>query len=267
MEMRYTMAHPLDGARLKIVRAKQHLESFNEEAGRYIDANPPKVVTKVEGDCISVEGVITSEPPPPFACIVGDFVTNLRASLDYIVWELTVLAGRSLSVGQMRKVTFPIATDQASFTKANGTADHLSRICGIPAAAMSVIESVQPYHAGYEAMGALDSLVRTDKHRTLLLCASLVENIGGYSIYCRDELIETGVSDGLVRMKINLATRGESLAGTTSEDYRMKMDGKPTIFVSLKDFPSPGETTNTRILQKILECVANIVPRFDVFFK
>lgn len=72
------MTHPLDGARLKVVRAKEHLKSFNEDAWRYVSTDPYDVVSKFEGDIICVEGVVTAEPPPALACIVGDFVTNLR---------------------------------------------------------------------------------------------------------------------------------------------------------------------------------------------
>src|SRR5438552_626830 len=161
----------LDGAKLKVVRATEHLKSFNEEAWRYVSAEPYEVVLQRNQDYISVKGVITTEPPPALACIIGDFVTNLRASLDYVAWELAAKTGSALSDGQKRGITFPIAADQAGFSKTNGTADHLQRICGVPAAAIGVIESVQPYHAGYEALSSLDYLVRTDKHRMLLLCA------------------------------------------------------------------------------------------------
>ena len=146
---RHPMPNPLDGARLKIARAQEHLEAFNEVGGRYIRTEPYGIVSKVEGDFIHVEGVITVEPPRCLACIVGDFVTNLRASLDYIAWELAMKAGRSLSDSQKRRIAFPIALDKASFSKKDGTAAHLERVCGIPATTIAVIESVQPFDGLY----------------------------------------------------------------------------------------------------------------------
>lgn len=87
---------------------------------------------------------------------------------------------KPLTDGQERRIAFPIASDHAGFTKTDSTAKHLERVCGVPAAAIGVIESVQPYHAGHEPLGALDQLVKTDKHRTLLLCAGLMQMPGRF---------------------------------------------------------------------------------------
>src|SRR5262249_3132983 len=121
---------------------------------------------------------------------------------------------------------------------------------------------VQPYHAGYEPLLTLDQLVRIDKHRALWLCGSLVESLGGFAIYRGDELAWRGV--GGTRVKMGLAAGGHPLG--PASDYRVEMEGKPTIFVSLKDFPSPPQTTNVLILRQILECVANVIPRLESFF-
>jgi hypothetical protein len=263
------MAHPLDGARLKIIRAKQHLESFNEEVSRYIRTNPCEVVTEMESDCICITGIVTSQPPPAIACIVGDFVTNLRAVLDYIAWELAnKFVGRPLARGEEERITFPIVRPgKTNFAELN-SAKFLQTTCRVPACAMNVIESVQPYNTGYDAIGALDLLVRTDKHRALLPLGTFVGNIGDISICCGDEEVftghGTGIPFGMSRMKMSLAALGQSLG--PDAQYRVEMHGEPTVFVSFKDFPSPTESTWTGRLQQILECVANIIPRFDTFF-
>src|SRR5262249_25301187 len=114
----------------------------------------------------------------------GDCICNLRASLDYIAWQLAMLAGNSLTEAQKKKITFPIAPDNASFTRANGAADHLERVCGVPAATISVIESVQSYHAGYEPLDHLHVLVNVDKHRLPLLTVACPDekwiSVNGY---------------------------------------------------------------------------------------
>ena len=264
------MAHPLDGARLKIVRAKQHLESFNEEAFRYVNTKPCKVVSKIEGDYVGIEGVVTSQPPPAFACIVGDFVTNLRAALDYIAWEIAMRrgCGRTLAESKQRKITFPIYETNAKFAGSNSSATFLRDICAVPTEAMDVIESVQPYHAGYESIRRLNDLVRIDKHQTILLCGTYMGDVGNIAIYRNNELAwtayGTGAGFGTTRFKGNLAAAGEP-TGHAAE-YRVEMDGEPSVYISLKDFPSPGETTWVGLLQQILECVANVVPSFDPFF-
>jgi len=254
--------HPLDGALLKVIRADQHLKAFEVECGRYIQTKPYKVVSNFEGDVISVEGVITAEPPPSLACIVGDFVTNLRAALDYIAWELAMKAGRNLTDQQRRKVTFPLASNEANFTKADGTAAHLENVCGVPAEAIGVIESVQPYHAGYQSLGSLDLLVRTDKHRALLLCGSFMESAGAIAIYHGSSL--AWKASGMTRMEMNLAAFSPP-RGPASE-YRVEVEEEPTLLVALKDFPSPPTLTYVGVLENILKCVTNIIPRFKQFF-
>src|SRR2546423_7008713 len=136
--------HPLHGARLKVVRAEEHLKSFNEIGRRYIDTEPYEVVLKRDGDYITVEGIVTAEPPPALACVVGEFVTNLRAALDYIAWELAMKAvrkaGITLTGGQQRRIAFPItdnpSTNKTGFAKPDGTPAHLANVCGVPAAAI-----------------------------------------------------------------------------------------------------------------------------------
>jgi hypothetical protein len=252
----------LDGARLKIARAKQHLQSFNDEGSQYVGSEPYEVVTELDGDFIRVRGVITAEPPPTLACIVGDFVTNLRASLDYVAWELAMRAGRTLTGGEKRNVKFPIAPDKKAFNKADGTAERLAKTCGVSAAAISAIESVQPYNSGYEPLRALDELVNRDKHRTLLLCGGFVDSAGAISIYHRGQRAWTAV--GMTGLEMNLAAFDPPLGPAT--DFDVRIDAPPTMYVSLKDFPSPGETSWVGILQQIYECVEKIVPRFEQFF-
>ena len=256
------MAHALDGARLKIIRAQEHLKSFNDDAWRYVSTEPYKIVSSIDRDCINVEGVITTEPPASLACIVGGFVTNLRASLDYIAWELVLLAGRSLNDPQLRRVAFPIASTHASFTNPNGASAHLANVCGIPASTISIIESVQPYHAGYESLNSLDLLVRTDKHRTLLLCGLFMESAGSVSIYRGNRLAWT--MSGMVRTTTNLAAFGPSFLPAT--DYSVKVNEQPTVLVALKDIPTPGANTFVGVLEQIIKCVRDIVPRFEGVF-
>jgi hypothetical protein len=65
-------------------------------------------------------------------------------------------------------------------------------------------------------------------------------------------------------MEMDLAAFGPSVG--TATDYRVEMNEKPTIFVSLKDFPSPSQSTHVMILQQILECVDGVVNRFKLLF-
>jgi hypothetical protein len=259
------MSHPLDGARLKVVRAQKHLESFNEEAWRYINTEPHQVIAKREGNIVTVECLITAELDPSLACIVGDFVTNLRAALDYVIWELFIRFGpTTLTDGQKGGIAFPIvASGNADFSKPNGKAAKLSGLCGIPAPAISVIESVQPYHAGYEALGTLNLLVNRDKHRMLLLCGVFVDSKGELVILQGDRPLWR--TFGGIKSRFNLDAWGPKLAGCDLP-FNVKVESKPTIYIALKDFPTPPTLTYVGVLEDALKCVANVIPRFEPFF-
>jgi hypothetical protein len=121
------MSHPLDGARLKVVRAQKHLKALYHEIERYIDAEPYDVPVTQIGNLVSAEGVITAEPPPDLACIVGDCVTNLRAALDYVAWELVArFATKPLTGKQERRISFPIVANKSDFPKADAVKSLIS---------------------------------------------------------------------------------------------------------------------------------------------
>jgi hypothetical protein len=255
------MPNPLlDGARLKVVRAQEHLQAFNAVGWEYIKTDPYEIRFVKEGDFIGMDCVITTEPPPTLACIIGDFVTNLRAALDYIAWEMAIKANPALSDREQGLIFFPLILPpktKADFA-GNQRVAHLRDVCRVPATAIDEIERVQPYQTGHESLAALDSLVRVDKHRTLLLCASVIQESGVVRIYHGDKLAATcwGVS---TRMRQNVAAMGDM--PRRADEFHVEVEGKPTILVALKDVPAP--MTYVGILQNILERVANIVERFD----
>src|SRR5262249_51124171 len=108
------MNHPLDGARLKASRAQEHLEALRLEIGRYLDTRPYEVPVEEKGGMVNVGPVtIKAEPPPRLSCILGDCVGSLRASLDYVAWQLgTKRLARPLREREERRIAFPITTAQ-----------------------------------------------------------------------------------------------------------------------------------------------------------
>jgi hypothetical protein len=91
------MQHPLDGARLKVVRAQEQLQSFKDEVSRYLDRNPYVFPVEDHGDAVMARAaVIKEEPPLLLGCIFGECLGSLRESLDYISWELATSTKRFL---------------------------------------------------------------------------------------------------------------------------------------------------------------------------
>jgi hypothetical protein len=277
---------PLDGAKLKIVRAQKHLDCLNREIGAYLDTKPYKVPVSRRGQLIRIGSpFITSDPPPDLGCIFGDCLNNLMSSLDYIAWELgtkhtpiAVLTGRHGS-----SLHFPLHKNAGDFST-NGRPKLENRF-SFPTSVVDVIESVQPYQAGYESLGLLSKLVKSDKHRLPLLTVATPD---ANSINCTVSgitltLVSTGTppADGVIapvidpnspevqRMAalIQEIQRNAALPGTTEveDPPDVKMDYEVEVFVSLKDFPVPREPVDVT-LTNIFKCVSDIVPRFEPFF-
>ena len=107
----------LDNAYARADRAQQHLESLKRELDKAF-ANPSPIFSQLgdamaDGDFIIVDysGRLLR---PIWGILVGETVYNLRAALDYLVYELAILDS-----GQIQEYTqFPIE-DRELFIASN----------------------------------------------------------------------------------------------------------------------------------------------------
>lgn len=247
------MSDRLDGARFKIVRAQEHVNALKAEITMYLDQRPYEIPREKTGDAPFWGPTITILPPLRLSAIIGDCVTNVRAALDYIIWEL---AARyfcppfdETDFHDRRITSFPISKGAAD----RGYVDRLNRLANrkLPAAAIDEIKAVQPYNRGYEPLWWLHTLVNTDKHRMLILTLSYVP----FFAWWEDEHggIHPAAHWGPDR---NPPTGAELLA--------MRVKHQVNIFVTFQDVSMPREPVD-RTLEQIIEAAANIIPRFEVF--
>src|SRR5262249_10904200 len=83
------LLRPLDGSRLKIVRAQQHLKLLSAKIGRNIKRHSEEIVmSDTEKNSCTRTRRLTKPLPVHWSTLVGDCVTNARAALDYIMWKL-----------------------------------------------------------------------------------------------------------------------------------------------------------------------------------
>jgi hypothetical protein len=103
-----------------------------------------------------------------WSVVVGDCVQNFRAALDHMAWQLSSAQER---IARPTRIEFPIFADQARYL-----VEAPRKIAGVPAAAASVIQSIQPFHRnpaqdqnGHAAhpLWQLQELATIDKHRRL----------------------------------------------------------------------------------------------------
>src|SRR5215467_759755 len=85
-----TMSCQLDGARSKIERAQEHLQTLRAELKTYLAARPWKIGTKTILGRTIPDFCVASPPPVKLSLLIGDCIANSRAALDYVMWELAL---------------------------------------------------------------------------------------------------------------------------------------------------------------------------------
>jgi len=261
------MNHPLDGARLKVVRAQEHLDSLKAEIRMYLDEQPHEVRSEPKHNVhpayphIEILRDLTPAPPPlRFSAIIGDCVTNVRAALDYIVWELAqrhfVPSFDIANRNDRRIVSFPLsetATDAGLKNRLNSLTNRK-----IPAGAITEIEAAQPYNAGYEPLWWLHELVNRDKYRMPLLTTGEFDDIT--ITFATPPLYQD-----LIKQPATVTVPRNRQAATHTMQSNVQMKGEVAIYVTWKDISVPLVPVD-RTLEQIIETVTNVIPRFDRFF-
>jgi hypothetical protein len=155
-----------DSVRWKLLRAQEHIDELHAEVGRYFQKDPAKVVRDENASPDEYIAQVTARISVPgrVPMIVGDFLTNVRSSLDYLIWELALAAKNNPTDKNM----FPICTTLEAFNQQ--LARH--RLDGVSVDAVAEIQALQPYHDGQDAEGhvlaMLDALCNVNKHRRVL---------------------------------------------------------------------------------------------------
>jgi hypothetical protein len=163
----------LEGCWAKIRRAEQHLKSLHEEIGAFIDSDPHQVVERFDLETSTYEMRIEVERSPDdsaWGALVGDFVQNLRASLDHLVWQLVLLNGERKPSNQNQ---FPIVMSESDYWESRKGKPSLRdrMLAGVAEEHRARIDLVQPYRRGDRAaersLAYLRWLSNVDKHRAL----------------------------------------------------------------------------------------------------
>ena len=162
----------LERAIAKVDWASEHLKRLGEVYTAYIKTNPYEFVAdpnshfqKDGGDWFFGNFATRDEKTlSDISLLAGDVISNLRSSLDYLVWEL-VIANNGTPA---RTNAFPICDAVNSF----GSDLQQGRLSGVNPAVISLVESMQPYHSGKKChetfFWILHHLSNVNKHRRLL---------------------------------------------------------------------------------------------------
>ena len=150
----------LDNAYARADRAQQHLESLKRELDKAF-ANPSPIFSQLGDDMADGDFIIVDYSGrllrPIWGILVGETVYNLRAALDYLVYELAILDS-----GQIEEYTqFPIEDRQGGWRRAS-----VGLLCGFTDPHKESIKLLQPCYGCYWTKIIRD-ISNSDKHRSL----------------------------------------------------------------------------------------------------
>jgi hypothetical protein len=159
---RRRIAPSLTDAYLKTSRAKVHLDALGNELDMFRKSKPCSIFRKDNLKTGRYEiRVKVATTPDSIPLILGDCLYCLRSSLDQAVWSLA-----KLRVPYPEGTQFPILDTNNAKTRKT-----FSRYtANVPAGALRLIKSLQPYHRADPSahlLWRLNCLCNIDKHRRI----------------------------------------------------------------------------------------------------
>jgi hypothetical protein len=213
--------HRLDGAYLRVERAGEHLADLESRISAFINTEKDKVPFEFNTDTCQIRiGVFEVKWDTlwdSWRVLIGEIIYNLRAALDYLIYELALLD----SGAEQQGTQFPIEHTPQGF---NGRRN--SFLKGLSVKHITSIEVLQPYN-GTTWAHLLALLSNPDKHRHLTPVVNLSESRINISAHTPGEL--KGVLSHVYRTK-NAA--GELLDMQVETDFALHVtlsDGTPIV--------------------------------------
>ena len=176
------MSHPLDGAYLRITRATEHVAELEGLVSAYGQSELDGISVDIDPNTFHLtldfaEQVASS---PMISVVSGEVLYNLRAALDYLVFELAKLDSGGV---EQDGTQFPIEDSVGHFTARRKTF-----LKGFSDEHVAVIEGYQPYK-GVEWTRRFRNFSNPDKHR------KPITRLGGATIETAHKFGPPGVFD------------------------------------------------------------------------
>ena len=166
---------PLDGAYRRVNRATQHLDELkrgidifrqNKTNGIAVDYQRMRSPVK-QNEFIYIRNVRGRPIPVPqqFSVLVGEIIYNLRAALDYLVYELACFDSKQ----EIERTQFPIEDSPKKFDDRICTIEAKGRgkyLRGVSPEHITAIRRLQPFNK-CQWTGQLRDISNPDKHRRL----------------------------------------------------------------------------------------------------
>lgn len=241
----WTSSHPLYGAQLRFERADRHLSEADRLLDGFSDACIDRVVSENDYQAIRMEGGF---PPVPIELpvVVSDAIHNMRAALDYIIYELAILDSGKVNNGTQFLIE-DIKSDPAN-PKRGFDGRYKQYLAGLNQSHIDAIEGMQPYR-GIEWTKTLRDISNPDKHRTLIA----IDHKG------------RGL-DVTVKYAANGRFRGPDKVtskGLTHDRYDLKFHGREAVAIA---GTKSGEPSLMKTLRRLETEVCGVIELFKPEF-
>jgi hypothetical protein len=237
----------------RLGRAEEHLEAIKGELLGYYNADPCQMSGKYQldeqGRAGNGEWAVTLAPlGVRLNTLIGEFLHNLRSSLDHLAWQLVLHNGGQPTEG----TSFPIL-------KVGPTPDKKGQQRppyvdgGMSSDALALIEAAQPYKqgAGYASspLWVLNQLWNIDKHRHVIARGGNIQAhfLGG------------NVAAFTYTARFDSATEHSAKLVLVPDDPAMDVDAYVTLEVTLHEPQRGIEAPLLPTLEQLLKAVVRMI--------
>lgn len=146
-------------------RAREHEHDAVTVWNEYIRAHQFDAELVSQGDGVWVLRVTQDEPAPQaLAMHLGEWLYNLRASLDYTIWAAACYTSGQIPPPDQSVLQYPIYDDEAAWNR------NEYRLRCLEDHHRAMLKTMQPFASDTDAnyLGWINRLARIDRHRTLV---------------------------------------------------------------------------------------------------
>jgi hypothetical protein len=165
----------LSGVLAKLERADEHRQEYEDILEAFLESQPYSIFTEYDpktGWHVLRWHVMTEPPLERLALLFGDMISNLRTTLDYLVWQLVLVGGSRPG----RRTGFPVVRREKDWEVQSRAA-----LRGVAPEWVEEIELRQPFHrpdhAAFHPLAILDHVNNLNKHRFLPPAVLSVEEL------------------------------------------------------------------------------------------
>ncbi len=261
----------LSGVYAKMAWARIHFQTLDVEIAKWLVDDAHRVIYERNEDLTQhyLRAEFGAKPRiDRWPLMVGDCVTNLRDTLDHLIYAIAHLPESPLPA-KADSAAFIIRDKPENFTK-----DARSRLCSVPDSVRDAVLSFQPFNRPHAVLppllSILSELANGSKHKLLDFIFTAPENLAANFVS------HGGVHYESVRFAVNRAGIVEGVpflvVETPAPDPNFRFDGGRVDFgIAIAHKPLPGDTrydaahTSYRILlQTLFDEVEHIVNTIQV---